>query len=441
MNSPRSWISLVVALAIWQCGVLQADDPKPGSPQPPEEEAETPNVHRPATPAVPPDPEELQNRPVEGGKLRFNFHGQPWPAVIEWLADISHLSLDWQELPSGFVNLRTEREYTLDEARDLINRQLLDRGFTMLKDGEILSVVPIKKLDPSLVPWMKPEELAAAQPHDFVRVVFALETLSAEAAASELKSLLSPNGKLSPLKSTNRIEVMDAVINLRQIQKLLVEEQSAEGQDRQVREFKLKHVRATEVQQQLQKLLGLDKSSTTAAANDPATLVQQMTQLIQKNAGAAGANAGGRGGPPPVYLVADPRDNSILVNAPVEQMAVITQAVRMLDTPQEKSRSLLRDNIQTQVYPLIVADPETVLSMLKELGDLEPATKLQVDRKRRAIVVQASISDQLRIRLLLDKVDGKARSFRVLRLQKVPADYVASAIDLVMGGGDGTKRP
>ena len=40
--------------------------------------------------------------------------------------------------------------------------------------------------------------------------------------------MLSPNGKLTALKATNRIEAMDAVANLREIHALLAAEQSAD---------------------------------------------------------------------------------------------------------------------------------------------------------------------------------------------------------------------
>ena len=431
---------LILALAF---GVLHqsvtAEDKKTAGSAPTDTDDDG-HISRPVIPDSPPDPAELKVRPQPNGKMRFSFYGQPWSAVVEWLAQISGLSLDWQELPSGFVNIRTEREYTVEEARDLINRQLLDRGFTLLKDREILSVVSIKKLDPSLVPWVDRDELAKSQPHDFVRVVFSLETLSAEAAAVEFKSLLSPNGHISPLKSTNRIEAMDAVANLRQIDKVLAEEESPQGQERQVREFKLKHVRAADVQPQLQKLLGLDKAAAAAEKSpDPAALAQQITQLMQQG-NQPGAKPATRTGAPAVFIIADPRDNSIIANAPAEQMSVIAQAVKMIDTPPERDRSIVRDTIQTQVYPIVSADPDALLKLLQDLGDLDPATRLQVDRKRRAIVAHAELADHLRIRLLIEKVDGKSRGFRSLRLQDLQADYVASAIDMVMGGGDGAKR-
>jgi type II secretory pathway component GspD/PulD (secretin) len=393
---------------------------------------------RPQNPPNPPDPKELDVRPAEDGTVRFNFQGQPWPDVLDWLAEVSHLSLDWQELPAGFLNLRTQRSYSVDEARDLLNRHLLDRGFTLLKHGEILSVVNVKKLDPSLVPRIEAGELEKAQPHDFVRVSFNLDWLLAETAVEELKPLISPNGKLTALKSTNRLEAIDAVTNLRQIQKLLTDEQSSRGRERLVREFKLQHVKAVEVQPQLQKLLGLDKSSSPGT--DPTAFAQQVAQLMQKGGAAPGQGQKNQQQPPQVYLVANARDNSILAHAPADQMAVIAEAIRVIDNPSDRSRSLLRNTHRVQVYQLAVADPDALVKMLQELGDLAPETRLQVDKKHRAIVAHASLTDQLTIRTLVDKLDGTVRNFRVIPLRRLDADYVAGSIDLVMGGGDNTRR-
>jgi len=74
-------------------------------------------IARPSEPPKPPDPEELKVRPDADGKIRFNFNGQPWQGVLQWLADVSGMSLDWQELPGDYLNLTTQRGYTLDEVR------------------------------------------------------------------------------------------------------------------------------------------------------------------------------------------------------------------------------------------------------------------------------------------------------------------------------------
>ncbi|MFN0055348.1 MAG: secretin N-terminal domain-containing protein [Planctomycetales bacterium] len=395
-------------------------------------------MSRPVVPPNPPDAAELLVRPDRQGRVRFNFQGQPWLGVLEWLADISDLSLDWQEIPSGFLNLRTQRSYELEEARDLINRHLLDRGFTLLKHGEILSVVPVRKLDPSLVPRLEPEELVDARLHDFVRVSFPLDWMTAETAVEDLKPLVSPNGRLTAVKSTNRLEAMDAVANLREIHRMLADPQSPRGPRRLVREFRLQYVKATEVHQQLQKLLGLEKAS---APSDPAALVEKMTQIMKQAGVVPGQTPQAKPPqPPPVHLVSNPRDNSLLAHAPPDQMAIIAEAIQVIDQPSDKTRSVLRNTQRVQVYPLASADPEALVKLLQELGDLSPETRLQSDKKKRAIVAHGNLADHLTIRTLVDKLDGAVRSFRVIPLSLLDADYVAGSIDLVMGGGDPAKR-
>ena len=167
--------------------------------------------------------------------------------MLEWLATISGMSLDWQELPGDCLNLSTRQSYSVPEVRDLINRLLLARGYTLLCRGEVLAVAEIKKLDPSLVPRVEPADLSKRDPHEFVKVSFPLVSLMAETAAEELKPMLSPNGRLAPLNETNRLEAMDAVTNLRDIDAVLQQQGSDENQPRSFREFKLKHARADEV--------------------------------------------------------------------------------------------------------------------------------------------------------------------------------------------------
>ena len=418
---------------------------KPGQPAKPEAaKPEVPKTTpRPTTPEAPANPEELKARPDENGRVRFNFQGQPWRGVLEWLARVSDLSLDWQELPADFLNLRTQRTYSLDEARDVINRHLLDRGFTMLKHGEILTVVNVKKIDPSLVPRVAPDGLDGRDPHEFVKVSFPLDSLTAETATEELKPMLSPNGKLSAMKATNRIEAMDAAVNLLEIRDLLSHEQSHRGRKRVVQEFKLEHTRASEVHDQLHDLLGIEKKPSAPAGPQNAQQMQQ--QMMQQQMQMQQQQQGGKPPGPPkqganVYILANVRENSILAQAPADQMALIAEGVKLLDIPSSRSQSLLKNMSRHQVYRLAAIDPEPLVKLLNEMGDLDPTTRLQVDKKNRSIIVTAPLADHMTIRMLVKKLDGTDRQFEVIKLRRLEADYVAGSIEFMMGGGEKKKK-
>lgn len=393
-------------------------------------------VTRESTPPKPSDPKELEARPdEETGLVEFTFMNQKWLGVLEWLASISDMSLDWQELPGDYLNLTTQRPYTVAETRDLINQRLLARGYTLLSRDDVLSVVKTDKLDPSLVPRVQPEELENRDPHEYVKTSFTLDWLLAETAVEELEPMKSPNGKLTALKATNRLEAMDAVANLRDIHRVLTEEQSTTGQERQFRKFQLEYTAAESVLEQLETLLGLESKSKGPA--------KPMTpQQMQAAAAAAkqAAEAAKKGGAPPkpkaeVYLVASKRENSIVAHAPPDKMALIEQAIEALDVPSDSTHSLLRNMERMQVYRLESLDPESLITTLEELGELDFNTQLEADKENNAIIAYASLADHLTIRSLIAKLDAGGRHSEVIPLETLRAQSVAKIIDFMMGGG------
>lgn len=392
------------------------------------------------------NPDELKVGPDEGGKVRFNFQGQPWLDVLEWLAKISHLSLDWQELPGDQLNLSTQRAYTVEETRDLLNRHLLDRGYTLLRNRENLIVVNIKKLDPSLVPRVRPQDLAQRQPHEFVKVSFSLDWLLADQAVEELKPMISPNGKLIALKNTNRIEAMDSAANLLEIYEVLKEEQSEDGQERLVKEFPLQHIRANDLDRMLRDLLGLQQPSAGGGAGgnmgaDQVMMIQQQLQAIQQAQQQGQQQPGGAAGSErKIHIIVNPRRNSILVEAPANKMAIITQAVEKLDVASGDGSALLKTLNNTRIYRLSAIDPEPFVKILQEFGDLEPTTQIKLDRENNSVIVSGSMADHFVISELVKKLDSSERRFEVIRLRRLEADYVAGTIEFMMGTGGDKKN-
>jgi type II secretory pathway component GspD/PulD (secretin) len=409
-------------------------------------------LQRPLKPVEPPNRDELKVRPDREGRIRLNFNGQSWPGVLEWLADISRMSLDWQELPADYLNLRTQRSYTVREVQDLINRHLLARGFTLLRHGETLTVVNIKKLDGSLVPRLNAEDLDRRDPHEFVKVSFALDWLLAETAARELAPMLSPNGKLTALAELNRIEAIDTVANLRDVYAVLKREQSGESRDRLVRQFKLHYAPAEHVRDELAALLGAETKSRRpdAGLGQASSQAQQAMMLAQmQQAGGQGQPGGGQGQPgggqgqpaggaavaaaAAVTLVADRRENTILAIGRPDKMAIIVRVIEALDVPADADRSLVSNVNRMQVYRLVGIDPGPVVKTLEEIGNLSPTARLEVDAKNKAIVAYAPLADQVVIRTVVEKLSGSERKFEMFPLRRLRADEVAGTVAFMMG--------
>jgi len=410
------------------------DEKKPG---------ETDVVKRPTEPPKPADPKELKVRPNRDGLVEFNFKYQPWPAVLDWLSDISHKSIDWQEAPSGYLHLTTQRPYNIAQTFNEFNRLLLARGFTFLDHGDNMSLVNIKKLNPSLVPRVQPEDLkdpAKHQPYEFVKVSFALERLVAKAAVEELKPMSSPNGKLTPMEATNRIEAMDAVANLRDIQALLQQEQSGDGRRPRPWKYKVQHRRASELVKMLEALVG-GASGGAAPKMDPKQMAQ-MHAMIQA--------AKQRGQKPPqmptakpgtkVRIVADDRTNMLYAYAPPNVLADIEEALETLDVPDRRSATVEAQWGGMRVYHLSSLSPEPLVKTLKEIGNLDLNTHLEIDKDSKAIIAYATLADHAKINMLIEKLDSTGRKFEVIPLRKLRADYVAGTVQHMFLGGQGKKK-
>ena len=125
----------------------------------------------------------------------------------------------------------------------------------------------------------------------------------------------------------------------------------------------------------------------------------------------------------------NPRNNSILVAAPPDKMAIAVQAVKILDVARDEDEPLMTAVTRTQVYRLASLDPETLVKALDEMGHLSPTTQFQVDEKNRLVIVTGPLADQMVIRSLVQKLDGSERKFKVIPLRRLEADYVAGTVE------------
>ena len=88
---------------------------------------------------------------------------------------------------------------------------------------------------------------------------------------------------------------------------------------------------------------------------------------------------------------------------------------------------------QTRIFRLNNLSPKSFAETINKVAGLSPRTTLQIDEPNRALVVSGSRADLAVVDMLVKKLDGNARTFQVLSLRKLPADYVAGSIRFMMG--------
>ena len=397
-------------------------------------------IKRESVKSEPPDKREFDVKPDEEGMIQFQFRNQEWPDLLTWLADVSNMTLDWQELPNSRVNLSTKRKFTVEEARDLFNRHLLLRGYTMLELDSTLQVVKTEGINVTLVPKIPAEMLESLPPNRFVRTSFPLRSLVAATVVDSFKSLISKNGTLTALESTNRLEAMDCAGNLTEIYRMLEQEQSDDALDQLVQEFELEFVRAEMVKEQLSTFLGMSQSKGNARPMSPEEqmMMQQQQQMMMQQMQQQQQQRGGGAKPPnaaekEIHITANARRNSVIVHAPPNKMAIIAAFVKRVDVPNDDAATLQRLETRMKVHRLASLDPKQLVASVVAMDVLEPTTKLEVDEKNKSIIVYGSLSDQLVIQQVIDRLDGSAREMEVIQLRRLRAEDVSNTIKFLFG--------
>ncbi|KAA5545554.1 hypothetical protein FYK55_07910 [Roseiconus nitratireducens] len=383
-------------------------------------------IRRGDQPAGKADPDELKASVGEDGKVAFQFRNQPWVDLIQWLAQIADQPLDWQELPADRVNLRSPGRYTVEQTKDLFNRHLLARGYTLLEMPGGITVAKTENINPAMVPRVDVAELSRLMPHTFVRTSLDLGWLSSEKLAEELKPMVSENGRLTALTTTNRIEAMDEAINLTQIAELLQQERNESSRDALAPEFKLRHIPAETAKKMLEEFLGVKKQSSGPMTPQQMQMMQQMQQRNNGQPAPAPKE-------PEISIVANTRQNSVLIRAPVDRIAVATEFINRIDVPGQSITSLSDVQSRVEVFRLYSLDPEKLIEIISEMNVLEPSTRIRTDDDNHALIVSGSAADRYIIESLIKRLDGSGRQFEVLQLRRLDAGEVAESIAFLMG--------
>ena len=279
------------------------------------------------------DPDELKAMVGEDGRVAFQFRNQPWVELVQWLADISDKPLDWLELPGDRVNMRSPGRYTVEETRDLFNRYLLARGYTLLEIDGGLTVAKTEKINPAIVPRVEVSELATLPPHTFVRTSLDVGWLSAEKLSEELETDDQQQWSADRVDDDQSNRSDGRGRQFAQVAQLLDQERNSAS------------LRSAGTRIQAPLLAGRRSQADAGAVSRAwrrrrsTPLTPQQIQMMQQ------MRSQNKGVPPPekkveVSIVANARQNSVIIRAPADRVAIAMEFLKRVDVPSESMVSL-----------------------------------------------------------------------------------------------------
>ena len=384
MNTSRSFTFLAVLLLLpWAALAQQPKSepialPKPVAPAEPAPAAPVtpapdPSAPLPKTAATPPAP---AAKPAGKGGMILNFQNASLGEVLNYLSEAAGFVVVQEAQVSGTVNVMSRQEISAEEAVDLLNTVLLEKGYIAIRNGRILKIVSRKDAQKKDLPVRQgsdPEQIPRKD--EMVTQIMPLRYGEAAKLVENLQSLLSENATISANESANSIILTDTQTNIRRIATIIKAIDTSVASISTIHVFPLRF----------------------ADAKGLATIVTQLFQVTSTSGNGSGRNRGGGGGgggfggfggmfggggpggqgggqqgagqsearqaASRIVAVADEQSNSLIVSAPAELIPEITDVIEKLDTSIEAVS-------ETRIFRLLHADSSELAETLTKLyGD------------------------------------------------------------------------
>jgi type II secretory pathway component GspD/PulD (secretin) len=331
---------------------------------------------------------ELAKKPAEP-KLRFAFRFQRWLDVLEWFAQQADLSLVLDAPPPGTFNYTDTREYSPVEAIDLLNGVLLTKGYSLIRRDRMLMVINLADgLPDGLIPRVSLDDLDKRGKYEFVSVLFPLAGRTPTDVLNEIKPLMGPQGKATPLAATGQILVTDTAGVMRAI--------------------------------------GAVIQSMPLSPNAP-VLPYEPPQLVVyplKTADPQAVLQVIKGMLPQAPVVLDAKGLRISVLAGATQQAQVKSLVDQMETAGAPGA---QQNLE--LYPLGDVTAAAATRLLTTLQTMFPQAQLSIDSRAGKLVVWATAADQKSIAAAIEKLG--AENTRTVQAYRLTAADPTSTIVLL----------
>ena len=357
--------------------------------------------------------EAISRAKLPNDRVRFSFDGVAWRDVIRWLADEGGLALQVSELPTGSFTYSDPRVFTHAEAIDRINLFLLPEGFTLVRSGQLLSVINLgdqrsmQQLD-AMAELVTTDDLKDRSRHEVLKCIFPLGDIDPEEAVQEL-SVMNLMTTPEVLGKTKQLIITDTASKLRSVQSIL----SAFTPDEMtngtvVESFALKHVLAEDVLLVARPHLGLATG-----------------EMIGID----------------VSISADVLGKNIFVTGMEDKVKLLEGLVKAVDQPEQKETNEEGESV-LRSHAVSGGNVETVYNVLQTLlAGRTNTIRLSMDEDASTILAFAPESVQKEIEGTVSQLQASEAEFAVIPLKTVDPYFVISLLDEMLDLPDSLDDP
>ena len=311
--------------------------------------APVPSATPVATPSATPTPPLLPasaEAPAEAkpgpGEIRLNFKNASLADVLAYLSDSLGFIVVQDAPVAGTVNVVSKQPINAEDAIDLLNSVLAEKGYIAVRNGRILKIINRRDAQKADIPVMSGSDPTQIPRKDgMVTQILPVRYVDATKLVDNLRPLLSADATLSANEASNAILLADTQTNVHRIAEIIHALDTSVAGISAIRVFQLQYADPKSLASILTQLFAADQSAgrgnNTGGRGGAANLPPWAAALL----GGRGGPGGMGGGDNPsaaqqaasrVVAVADSQSNSVIVSAPEAAMTTIADIVKRIDT-------------------------------------------------------------------------------------------------------------
>jgi general secretion pathway protein D len=294
------------------------------------------------------------------GSIRLNFKDAPLSQVLSYLSEAAGFVIVHEQELRGTISITSHQPITSEEAVDLLNAVLVEKGYAAVRTGRILKIVsrsqaltmdlPVRAgADPQLIP--KKDEL--------VTQIIPVRYAEAAKLIENIRPLLEEDAALTANESSNAIVLTDTLTNIRRIAQIIQALDTSIASISVVRVFPLQYADAAEVAEVIKEVFA-SSTSTSGREGFRRMMEERFRMGGRGGGGATSGTSEARQASSRVVAVADEYTNSLVVSAPDELMPTIEEIVMQLD-------SNIADVTEVRVFRLEHADAAELADLINEV--------------------------------------------------------------------------
>lgn len=348
-------------------------------------------------------------------KLKFQFTYAPWKEVINWFAEQADFSLVAETFPQGTFNYTDNtRTYTPGQALDLLNKVLITKGYRLLRHERMLFLLSSDDdLPDGFATRVEEDELDTLGSFDIVQCQFQLSKVTAEEAETEIKKLITLQGKIIVLSRAKQVVVTDTAGALKQVRKTIKALENPVAKNETVTIVKLDNIRPGEFMTILRDVVGIPPALNAMPDGSLRISVDELGMRL-------------------------------IVTGTLEKLEKVNELKAAIDIPAASSVAEgpgVLEQPQIVVYSVHSADPESVLAVLQNVLAGIPEVRIARDPKNGNIIAHCRPAQHATIQALLDEMQKDATQFTVFKLFKNDPQSVALQINELFGTDKGAGGP